>query len=203
MGICNIINGITATTAQNFLLDAGAFFKNFDVDTDTVETAKTEGKLIGATKGGGVFRAVPTWRTIEVDGARGKVKGTEILDEWEVTLEANVIEVTTETIGLALAVVESADVKDGKYTKLEGRNCVQLSDYIDNITWVGTKSGSNDPVIIQVYNALNNKGLELTIEDKNEGVVPLAFTGYQDGSDTSKPPFGIFVPADSVEVPGA
>lgn len=194
MGICNIINGISASTAQHFLLDAGAFFKDFDVDTDTVATAKTAGKLIGATKGGGLFRAVPTWRTIEVDGARGKVKGTEILDAWEVTLEANVVEVTTETINLALSVVEESDHKEGTYTKVEGRNCIQLTDYVDNITWVGTLSGSEDPVIIQVYNALNNKGLELTMEDKNEGVIPLSFTGYQDGSDTSKPPFAVFVP---------
>ena len=194
MGICNIINGISASTAQHFLLDAGAFFKDFEVDTDTVTTAKAEGKLIGATKGGGLFRAVPTWRTIEVDGARGKVKGTEILDAWEVTLEANVVEVTTETINLALSVVEESDHKEGAYTKVEGRNCIQLTDYVDNITWVGTLSGSEDPVIIQVYNALNNKGLELTMEDKNEGVIPLSFTGYQDGSDTSKPPFAVFVP---------
>lgn len=194
MGICNIINGISASTAQHFLLDAGAFFKDFDVDTDTVATAKTAGKLIGATKGGGLFRAVPTWRTIEVDGARGKVKGTEILDAWEVTLEANVVEVTTETINLALSVVEESDHKEGTYTKIEGRNCIQLTDYVDNITWVGTLSGSEDPVIIQVYNALNNKGLELTMEDKNEGVIPLSFTGYQDGSDMSKPPFAVFVP---------
>lgn len=194
MGICNIINGISASTAQHFLLDAGAFFKDFDVDSDTVATAKTAGKLIGATKGGGLFRAVPAWRTIEVDGARGKVKGTEILDAWEVTLEANVVEVTVETISLALSVVESSDHKEGTYTKVEGRNCIQLTDYVDNITWVGTLSGSEDPVIIQVYNALNNKGLELTMEDKNEGVIPLSFTGYQDGSDTSKPPFAVFAP---------
>lgn len=58
MGVCNIVNGITANTAQHFLLDAGAFYKNYDFEKDTVETAKN--KLIGATKGGGTFKAVPT-----------------------------------------------------------------------------------------------------------------------------------------------
>ena len=192
MGVCNVINGITSKTAQHFLLDAGAFYKNYDFESDTVETAKA--KLIGATKGGGTFKAIPTYRTIEVDGARGKVKGSEILESWEVALEANVIEVTAENLAMSLAITTTEDVKENKYTKIEGRNCIKLTDYIDNITWVGTLSGSNDPVIIQVFNALNSKGIELKLEDKSEGVIPLAFTGYNDGTDTSKPPFVIYYP---------
>lgn len=192
MGVCNIINGITTKTAQHFLLDAGAFYKNFQFDTDTVETAKE--KLIGATKGGGSFKAVPTYRTIEVDGARGKVKGTEILESWEVVMEANVVEVTAETLAMSLAISQTEAITDKNYTKIEGRNCIKLDDYIENITWVGTLSGSDDPVIIQVFNALNNKGIELKLEDKTEGVIPLSFEGYNDGTDTSKPPFVIYYP---------
>lgn len=192
MGVCNIVNGITANTAQHFLLDAGAFYKNYDFEKDTVETAK--GKLIGATKGGGTFKAVPTFRTIEVDGARGKVKGSEILEDWEVELEANVIEVTAENLAMSLAISVTGDAKKGAYTKIEGRNCIKLSDYIENITWVGTLSGADEPVVIQVFNALNSKGIELKLEDKSEGVIPLAFTGYNDGQDTSKPPFVIYFP---------
>lgn len=196
MGVCNVINGMTATTTQNFLLDAGAFLKNFDPLTDTFETAKTEGKVIGATKGGGTFKATPTFRKIEPDGARGDVKGTQILESWEVIMEANIIEVTEETVALSLGVNQNSTIKEGAYTKIEGKNCVLDTDYIDNITWIGTLSGSAEPVIIQVFNALNTAGLELKMEDKSEGVLPLKFTGHSIGGD-DKPPFAVYLPVKS------
>ena len=48
-------SGFTTETAQSLLLNAGAFFKNFDPATDTFDSAVAAGKLIGATKGGGEF----------------------------------------------------------------------------------------------------------------------------------------------------
>ena len=53
------INGITQNTTKHLLLDAGAFFVGYNPATDTFESAKTAGKLLGATKGGGSFKAVP------------------------------------------------------------------------------------------------------------------------------------------------
>ena len=35
-------SGFTEKTAENLLLDAGAFFVDYDVETDTFETAVTE-----------------------------------------------------------------------------------------------------------------------------------------------------------------
>ena len=55
-------SGFTEATAENLLLDAGAFFVDYEVDTDTFETAVTSGKLLGATRGGGSFNATPTIR---------------------------------------------------------------------------------------------------------------------------------------------
>ena len=97
-----IINGLNANTIQHLVFDAGAFFKNFDVKTDTFETAVTGGKLIGATKGGGSFKAVPGFRTIELDGMRGATKGTKILESWSVTMGAKIAEITPEVLTAAL-----------------------------------------------------------------------------------------------------
>ena len=96
-----MFSGFSAGTAKHLQLDAGAFLKNFDPAQDTWESAKAT-KLIGATSGGGSFSAVPTVRRIEVDGVKGAVKGLETIDEWAVTLTANVKEVTAESIKLAL-----------------------------------------------------------------------------------------------------
>src|SRR5690625_1029121 len=89
-------SGYTADTAENLLLDAGAFFIDFDIEEDTFEDAVAAGKLLGATRGGGTFTATPEIRSIEVDGVKGKAKGLQVIDSWTVTMLANVLEVTME-----------------------------------------------------------------------------------------------------------
>ena len=57
-------SGFTTETAKSLLLNAGAYFKNFNVGTDDFDSAVAAGKLIGATKGGGEFSAVPEDRIL-------------------------------------------------------------------------------------------------------------------------------------------
>ena len=71
---------------------------------------------------------------------------------------------------------------------------IGLDDYIDNVTWVGNLSGSNEPVIIQVYNALNTDGLKLTVQDKNEATIPTTFYGHYSQENLDQPPFKIYYP---------
>lgn len=187
-------SGFTAKTSERLLLDAGAFFKSFDVETDTFDTAVTAGKLIGATRGGGEFKAAPTIRRLEVDGVTGAAKGMEFVDEWAVTLMANVLELSTDTLKLALVSADIDTTSNDDYDVLTARNDIELSDYLDNVTWVGKLSGSGKPVIIQVFNAINTNGLTATMQDKNEGVVQMIFTGHYDQASLDSPPFKIFYP---------
>ena len=71
---------------------------------------------------------------------------------------------------------------------------LELTDYADNITWVGTLSGSEKPVIVQVFNALAQKGLELDMADKSEGIIQLDFRGYYTAEELDTPPFAIYYP---------
>lgn len=190
----SVFSGFTASTAKHLQLDAGAFLKNYDVSQDTWETAKAT-KLIGATAGGGSFSAVPTIRPIEIDGVKGSAKGLEALDEWVVTLTANVKEVTADAIKLALAAAQSSTVTSPTgYTKITAKNEIALADYNDNITWVGRLSGTNDPVIIVVKNALSTNGLTISFADKSEGLIPITVKGHYDPSDLETPPFEIYYP---------
>ena len=187
----NTYTGYTEKTPEHLLLDAGAFFKNFDMQKDTFETAVSDGKLIGATRGGGEFSATPTIRKIEIDGIKGRAKGMSRLDEWEAYIKANVLEVTEETIKAALCAANVSETYE-KYKTFEGKNDIELDDYIENVTWIGTLSGSGEPVVIQVFNALNTDGLKVTTQDKNEGVLAMTFYGHYD--DPKKPPFAIHYP---------
>lgn len=195
------LSGYTDKTAKHLVLDAGAFFKNFDPEKDTFESAKTAGKLLGATSGGGEFSAVPEVRQIEVDGVKGRAKGLETIDSWEVYLKASFIELSVETLktmltsGISTTVTETSTKLDG-YTKITAKDRIELSNYIDNITWVGTLSGSDNPVIIQVFNALDTDGLTLTVADKSETISDATFYGHYDEDDINNdnPPFAIYYP---------
>ena len=187
-------SGYTAETPKSLLLDAGAFFKNFYVGTDTFTSAVTAGKLLGATQGGGNFSAIPTIRNIAIDGIKGSAKGLQGIDDWTVTLTANVKEVKKTTIETALATSTVDTSTNNKYDIITADNEIALTDYIDNITWVGNLSGTNEPVIIQVYNALNTNGLTLNVADKAEAVLALTFTGHYTDTDLDSPPFAIYYP---------
>lgn len=186
--------GFTADTADNLLLDAGAFFKNFTVGTDTYESARTAGKLLGATRGGGEFSAKMTVRQIEVDGVKGRAKGLETNDAWDVYIKATLLEVNVDTLKASLTSASTNTTSTEGYTEITGNNDITLSDYIDNITWVGKIAGSETPVIIQVYNALNTDGLTVSVADKSESTIPMTFYGHYDTSTLDSAPFKIYYP---------
>lgn len=192
-------SGITANTGKYLQLDAGCFLKNYDVTTDTFETAKAT-KLIGATSGGGSFAAVPTIRRVEVDGVKGATKGFESIDEWQVTMTANMKEINVDVLKMALANGASTDAKSpstasaNNYDKITAGAYIEDTDYIGNITWIGKLSGSDNPIIIVLKNALCTNGLTLTTADKAEGVVALTLTGHYSVSDLDTPPFEIYLP---------
>lgn len=196
---CKVISGLTEQTPQKLLLDAGAFFKDFNVEkvgeteADTFESAVAAGKLLGATKGGGSFSSVPTFREIEVDGARGRIKELKQIESIETKISANIIEVSVESLRTALA-ASVVDDADAKYTKISGKFCISPDDYIGNITWVGTLSGNQEPVIIQVFNALSESGLELSFEDKGESVVALELFAHQSLANLDETPWTIWYP---------
>lgn len=187
-------SGFTTETAKSLLLNAGAYFKNFDVSTDDFDSAVTAGKLIGATKGGGEFSAVPEIRQIEVDGVAGRAKGLETIDSWDIYLKANVLEVKEATIQSGLAASSVDSTTNAEYDIIAASNNLEVSDYIDNITWVGTLSGSNKPVIIQIFNALNTEGLKFSTTDKAEATISLTFYAHYTQDDLDTPPFKIYYP---------
>lgn len=185
-------SGLTADTAKHLQLDAGCFIKNFDV-SKTYDEQKDN--IIGATAGGGSFSAVPTIRQIEVDGKKGAVKGFEALDEWVVTLNANVKELTVNSLKLALATGRAEDMESpAGYTKITASEEITAEDYFENVAWVGRLSGSQTPVIIVVQNAMATNGLSLTFADKAEAVAAVTLTGHYTIEDLDTPPFAIYYP---------
>lgn len=187
-------SGFNKQTKDHLLTGAGAFFKNFNVGVDTYESAKAAGKLIGATQGGGEFKAVATIRQVEVDGVAGKAKGLELIDSWEVSQNMNLLETTDETLKLALGAADIDTTSNGEYNIISGRSELKDEDYINNLTYIGTITGSDIPVIIQVYNALSIDGLSIKTEDKKEAVLGITVYGHYTEDDLDTPPYKIYYP---------
>ena len=183
--------GYTTKTKENLQLDSGAYFKNFQVGTDTYENASS--KLIGATSDGGTFTAKATYRQVKVDGVHGDLKGMEFIDRWDVNMTINTMEVTTDNLKLALGAA-SSKVAETSWDLVEGKMDVEDADFIENITFVGRISGTQEPIIIQVLNALCTEGLVLDSKDNGNAVVSLNFRGHLDDENLDKPPFRIYRP---------
>lgn len=193
-----IFHGVTDGTLEKRATGAGAYFKNFIVGTDTYESAVTSGKLIGATKGGGEFNAKPVIKKIEADGINEKVKGFEDIDYWDVSMTANVLEVSEETLKLSLAcATSSTPLGITGYKKIEGKSTIEDVDYENNITFLGTWSGSESPIIIQIYNAIQVDGLKYGAKHADDTVIPMKFEARYTSNDLENPPFAIFVPVTS------
>ena len=184
--------GLTTKTKQHLLLGAGAFFKNFLVGTDTYESAVAGGKLLGATQGGGEFNAVATFRQIPVDGAIGDIKDLEDIERWDVTLSATMLEVTKQTVALALGSATITTTSGtAPYNKIVGNNGLSSGDF-NTITWCGCLLGETKPMLIQVDNALCTNGLNLSMTDGEEGKIALEFHGFYDAVDTGAQPVAPF-----------
>lgn len=186
-------SGYTAQTKENRVTGAGAYYKNYNPTTDTPSTATA--KLVGATKGGGSFIAKANIRNIEIDGVPGKVKGMEEIDSWDVEMSANILEITADTIALALGASKITNsTTPANYKKIEGKNTIDVTDYQENITFIGTVSGFDTPVIIQVFNAISLEGTSFNTKDKDDAVLPIKWVGHYDEDSLDNPPFAIWIP---------
>ena len=184
--------GLTGNTKKFLQLDAGALYKNYDPDTDTPATAAS--KLIGATVGGATIAIVPEVRQISVDGVKGPTKGFETVDSWTATLTANIKEVNCNTVAMSLGATTDDKTTMTGYHILTVNSNFADTDYIDNVTWIGTISGSANPIMIVLKNVLCLNGFNFTVSDKNEGNVPLVMTAHYNVADLDEVPVEIYIP---------
>jgi hypothetical protein len=183
-------HGVTTETVNRFLLDAGAVYFNFD---------ETDEALIGATRGGNQFIIEQDVREIEMDGAHGPVKGARRIIEKRARIVVNLLEVTEDNILAALPGSTSEDYPsaEGKtHNKITRIRDIQDSDYWTNVTICAKKSGSDNDFMGMIKNALADGNFELSLEDKEEGVVEIQFTAHFDPDDLDTEPWEIYDPAD-------
>lgn len=179
-------HGITTETVKRLFVDAGAVYLNYGEDNE---------RLLGATRGGNTFAIEQEVREIEVDGARGPVKGLRRVTSVRAQIVANLLEMTTENLKAALA---GATVEEnGTHDIITRKLTIKDSDYLKNVALVGEISGSQEPVICIVKNALSDGNFSVNTADKDEAGLEVTFTGHFDPQSLDEEPWEIRFPKAS------
>jgi hypothetical protein len=181
-------HGIVSDTYDRIVVDSGAVYKNYD---------ETGEMLLGATRGGNTFTIETEYKVMEVDGARGPVKGGRRITNVTARIVANIVELSEDIFRLALpgssaAATTPAPGQDGITRSLQ----ISASDYCTNIAIVGDVSGSDEPIICIIKNGLGDGNLEVSFVDKDESVVAVTFTGHFTPDDLDTEPWEIRYPND-------
>lgn len=195
--------GYTSKTPDKFLLNAGAWVKNLEW---VKEEEKWSYDLIGATSDGSKLTMKNTYRQVPVDGIMTTPVGADMIEETEGTFELNMIEHTLENLKMTL--LATSEASDGTnypegYTVIKPKAKIEAADYIKNMAYIGTLSGSVKPIIIIIENAICTSGLELEPKDKAEAVYTATFearTGA-DNLETQALPITILYPDDTTGTP--
>ena len=177
--------GYTARTPKHYLINAGAIYKNLAWNPTGGKDGKGqwEGELLGATAGGNKVTVEVNHRVIEIDGVFTPAVGQKVLESQTAKLETNMKEITAENIRLAI----NGEIKDADgtnaptgYKIISGKPKLENTDYIKNLGIVGTMSGTNDPIIVIIDNALCTSGLDFETKDNDEAVISMTFEAHAD-----------------------
>lgn len=177
-------HGVAPKTYERMILDAGEVRMNF-VDIDN------PGTRLGATRGGSEFLIEPEVREMEVDGAPGRVMGGTRIVRVDATLTCNFVEFNEDILKHAIPGGEVSDGTDyGENLKQIKRAMKLFADggsyedpYIDNVVLFAEVAGTSTPIIVGVKNALQTGNFELSMEDQDEAVITIEFSGHFNPED--------------------
>lgn len=153
-----------------------------------------EDHVLGATNGGNKLSIIPEITPIEVDGAVVEIKGLNQKTGETGTLEVNLAQHTVESLKRAI-VGKVVDSLIKGYTQIETKSLIELSDYLDNVSFVGTMTDGTEIIAI-MENAICFSGLELDNKNKETSVCVTKFKATADfaGGVFDKLPIYIFYP---------
>lgn len=138
----------------------------------------SEENVLGATSGGNKLSIVPEITPIEVDGAVVEIKGLNQKTGETGTIEVNLAQHTMESLKRAI-VGKEVDSPIAGYKQIQTKSLIELSDYLDNIAYVGSMTDGTEVIVI-MENAICSSGLEMDTKNKETSVVKTVFKSTAD-----------------------
>lgn len=181
-------HGIQADTYEKFLLDSGAIYTNF-------VSVGSPGTLLGATRGGAVFKRMPNYKETPYEGIVGQVVGQKHLTGVKVSLDVNIISFDEDNLELAIPNALVSAPAGGYVTISESVWDAETVHSLTNIAILAQLSGTASAVAIVLDNPICEKDLSLTFKDKSESASKWIFSAfYKESSGFSTPPWRMYWP---------
>jgi hypothetical protein len=152
------------------------------------------GTLLGATRGGNTFVIEQEIREMEADGAHNPVIGSRRITRVVTKLTVNFIEHTLTQLKYVLPGSASATF-DTAWDEITRTAQIGAADYLADITLVGEVSGTTVGAVgFKLNNALSDGNFEISLTDKDEGVIAVTFTAHQAPTDLDTEPWSLLWP---------
>ena len=176
---------VAESTFDELQVEAGVLLKNFD----PTSPALVDEDIICATTGGINPTCVPTFSdwAEDVDNAKNNMLEFKRIDGWECTLGFTALNVTAETIRMALG---AADI-EASSGKIIPRNELKDTDFAD-VWWVGDRSDGG-LVAIRLMNALSTAGFSLQTTKGGKGQIAVTLTGHYSINEQDVVPMEFYV----------
>lgn len=101
---------------------------------------------------------------------------------------------TAPAAGEAITASYTYESGTGTQDEITSSGVILDTDYVTNIAIVGKDSGTGNPTVCIIENALSTGGLTLRTEDRNEAVLPVTFEAHYDPADVTHVPWKIILP---------
>ena len=185
-------HGVTTDTYKNLVIDSGAVYKNYGEAGEA---------LLGATRGGNTFTVEQEVRNMEVDGAKGPVKGFRRITNVTASITANFVEFSKEVLNLAMVGSDIADYPDTPsktHDQITRALEIAIGDYLTNIAIVGEVTGNSTyPCVAIIKNVIADGNLEISHAPNDESVVAVTFKAHFDSGDLDDEPWEVRYPTIS------
>ncbi len=181
-------HGIQSDTYEKFLLDSGAIYTDF-------VSVGSPGTLLAATRGGAVFKRMPTYKETPYEGIPGQVVGQKHLTGVKVSLEVNIISFDEDNLALAIP-NSSVSAPSGGYVQIsEAEWNAAAVHSLTNIAILTQLSGTASAVAVVLDNPICEKDLSLSFKDKGEAASKWLFSAfYKESIGFSAPPWRMYWP---------
>ncbi|MBR0509630.1 MAG: hypothetical protein IJJ85_05890 [Clostridia bacterium] len=171
-------------------LDAGVLLRQFDPETAAVPA---DADIICATAGGVEASCEASYKDLgeDVDNCPANMMELKYLQDWTCTLRFKALEITPETLRLALGAADT----DGDLVYPRGH--LKDGDF-GEIWWVGDRADGGMAAVC-LSNALSKEGLKFQSKAAGKGELDVELLGHASFAEPGAPPMCFYAAAGEAE----
>ena len=177
---------------DSVVIDGATLYYTSTAITDPkTNLATITADYLGCAKSSISVVAKPNIRAIEHMGKmERKTNYDERITSWEVSCEADILDVNSKTLGASLMVKDTVTPPTGHDRYILKTGALATGDY-KNLVIVGTQQGTTEKVVCVIKNTYNGEGMSLEFKDNDESAAKMKFIGSYE-VDSMKAPFELY-----------